>query len=163
MRKDRYRETLVSKPWPAKSGWVLVVWACAKRLRQKGVASNRSPTVPWSSNSKKEFAGCTGNVRRSLHSGTSALQVSLGALKEKYKWRDGDEVIIRPWTSSPDVNILLDNRLTPVFVDVEPEIIFHRSRKYRRRDTKKTRAIIPVHTFGFACGMDAIHEHREKI
>src|SRR3989344_6158165 len=49
-------------------------------------------------------------------SGTDALKIALGALKQKYGWKDGDEVIIPAVTFIATLNVVLMNNLTPVLV-----------------------------------------------
>ncbi len=92
------------------------------------------------------------------NSGTSALHVAIAALKEVYKWSDGDEVIIPATTFVATANVVLHNNLKPILVDVDslyyelnPELI-------QRAITKKTKVIIPVHLFGQPADMDPIME-----
>ena len=54
------------------------------------------------------------------NSGTSALHIALAALKELHGWADGDEVLVPAVTFVATSNVVLHNRLTPVFVDVDP-------------------------------------------
>ena len=53
------------------------------------------------------------------NSGTSALQIALGALKEYYGYQDGDEVLVPATTFIATSNVVLQNGLKPVFVDVD--------------------------------------------
>jgi dTDP-4-amino-4,6-dideoxygalactose transaminase len=100
------------------------------------------------------------------NSGTSALQVAIHTLKEVHKWKDGDEVIVPAVTFVATINVVLQNKLKPVFVDVwlngnidtsliEPAI------------TSKTRAIIPVHLLGKPADMDTVmriaKKHKLKV
>src|SRR5258708_21539323 len=55
------------------------------------------------------------------NSGTSALQIALAALKERYGWADGDEVLVPAVTFVATSNVVLYNNLKPIFVDVEPD------------------------------------------
>lgn len=101
------------------------------------------------------------------NSGTSALQAGLHALKIKYKWKDGDEVIVPGITFVATVNIVIQNGLKPIFVDVEPDFFEIDPSKIEKAITKKTRAIIPVHIGGHPCDMDPIlniaKKHKLKI
>lgn len=101
------------------------------------------------------------------NSGTSALQAGLHALKIKYKWRDGDEVIVPALTFVATVNIVLQNGLKPVFVDVDPDFFEIDPSKIEIAITKKTKAIIPVHIGGQPCDMEPIlkiaNKHNLKI
>ncbi len=55
-----------------------------------------------------------------MNSGTSALQVGLDALRLANGWAEGDEVIVPALTFVASSNIVLQNRLRPVFVDIDP-------------------------------------------
>ncbi len=90
------------------------------------------------------------------NSGTSALQAGLHALKIKYEWHDGDEVIVPALTFVATVNIVLQNGLKPIFVDVDPDFFEIDPSKIEKAITKKTRAIVPVHIGGQPCDMDPI-------
>ncbi len=90
------------------------------------------------------------------NSGTSALQVSLQALKEKYHWKDGSEVIVPALTFVATSNIVLHNRMKPVFVDVERNTYNIEPAKIYGKITKKTKAIIPVHIGGLPADMASI-------
>ncbi len=96
------------------------------------------------------------------NSGTSALQAGLHAMKIKYGWRDGDQVIVPALTFVATVNIILQNNLKPVFVDVDPDYFEIDPSKIEKAITKKTRAIIPVHIGGHPCDMEPIMKLAKK-
>lgn len=101
------------------------------------------------------------------NSGTSALQVSLHALKELYKWKDGDEVLVPAITFPATVNIVLQNNLKPIFVDVTRQFYDIDPAKIEEKIGKKTKAIIPVHIGGHLADMEPIlniaKKHNLKI
>ncbi len=101
------------------------------------------------------------------NSGTSSLQVALQALKEIHKWNDGDEVLVPAVTFIATSNIVLHNKMIPVFVDVEHDYYGIDPKKIEEKITPRTRAIIPVHLFGMPCAMDEIlsiaKKHNLKI
>lgn len=90
------------------------------------------------------------------NSGTSALHVALQALKETYRWADGDEILIPAMTFIASSNVALHNRLRPVFVDIEPDYFGIDPQQIERHLTPRTRAIMPVHMFGLPCDMEAV-------
>ncbi|HVA67205.1 MAG TPA: DegT/DnrJ/EryC1/StrS family aminotransferase [Elusimicrobiota bacterium] len=90
------------------------------------------------------------------NSGTSALHIALQALKEKHRWKDGDEVLVPAVTFVATSNIVLHNRMTPVFVDVRPDTYNIDPALIEKKITRKTRAIIPVHLLGLPADMGAI-------
>lgn len=112
---------------------------------------------------EKEWAKLHG-VKYALfcNSGTSALQVAIHALKDKYGWKDGDEVIIPATTFVATMNVILHNKLKPVFVDVERDYFNIDPEKIERAINNKTRAIMPVHLLGQPAQMDRIMEIAKK-
>lgn len=95
------------------------------------------------------------------NSGTSALQVSLYYLKDKYGWKDGDEVIVPALTFVATVNVILQNRLKPVLVDVDDTYNID-TELIQRAITKRTRAILPVHLLGQPARMNKIMRIAKK-
>lgn len=92
------------------------------------------------------------------NSGTSALQIALGALREQYGYQDGDQVLVPAVTFIASSNIVLQNRLQPVFVEVDPLTYNIDPARMAEKITPRTRAVIPVHLFGLPCEMDPILE-----
>ncbi|MCE5286501.1 MAG: DegT/DnrJ/EryC1/StrS family aminotransferase [Pelosinus sp.] len=101
------------------------------------------------------------------NSGTSALHVALEALKEKYQWDEGSEVLVPAITFIASSNACMHAGLRPVFVDVDPITYNINPNRIEAKITDKTVAIMPVHTFGQPCEMDAIvklsRKHNLKI
>jgi perosamine synthetase len=89
-------------------------------------------------------------------SGTAALKIALHALKDKYKWKDGDEVIIPAVTFVATMNVVIMNNLQPVLVDVKEDTVNIDPELIEQAITKKTRAILPVHLLGQPAAMKAI-------
>jgi perosamine synthetase len=137
----------------------LTISELEKRYVNEVLDSNRLSYGPFSRRFETELAelhGCRFGVMS--NSGTSSLQVALQALKERHGWTDGDEVIVPAVTFVATSNIVLHNRMTPVFVDVEPDTYNIDPAKIEERLTERTRAIIPVHLFGLPADMDPILE-----
>ena len=135
----------------------------AKSYVQDVLNSNRLSYGPYSKKFEDEFAKL--HDRRFgifSNSGTSALQISLAALKEKYNWRDGDEVIVPAVTFVASSNIVLQNDMVPVFVDVDAKTYNINASLIGPAISSKTRAIIPVHLFGLSCEMREIKEVADK-
>ena len=87
-------------------------------------------------------------------SATTALHLAVIALDVKA----GDEVIVPAFTWVSTANVVLYQGAKVVFVDVDP-ITFNLDLKdLRKRITKRTKAIIPVHLFGLCADMDQIKE-----
>ena len=54
-----------------------------------------------------------------VNSGTAGLHLALKLLKERGGWQEGDEVISTPLTFVSTNHVILYERLTPVFADVD--------------------------------------------
>lgn len=136
--------------------------AVQKGLVNRVLDSNRLSYGPMTVRFEKEWAKLHG-VKFALfcNSGTSALHVSLQALKEKYGWKDGSEVIIPAVTFVATMNVVLHNNLKPVFVDVDEYFNIDPS-LIERKINDKTKAIIPVHLLGQPAQMDKIMKLAKK-
>jgi perosamine synthetase len=87
-------------------------------------------------------------------SATTALHLAVVALNIK----DGDEVIVPAFTWVSTANIVLYQGAKVVFVDVDPKTFNLDPDDLKKRITKNTKAIIPVHLFGLCADMDRIKE-----
>lgn len=130
--------------------------------------SGRISYGPMSLEFERKFAAAHDCAYAILsNSGTSALQVALQALKEIHHWNDGDQVIVPATTFVATADIVLHNRLVPVFVDVDPTIYNINVDLIEAAITDRTRAIIPVHLFGQSANMLRVMEianaHRMKV
>jgi len=88
----------------------------------------------------------------SLASGTDALHLCLRALDIK----KGDEVITTPFTFIAAAEAIVYVGATPVFADIDEHTLNIDPSKIKEKITSKTRAIIPVHLFGYPADMEAI-------
>lgn len=129
----------------------------ARRLVNQVLDSNRLSYGPMSQAFESRFAalhGCKYGVLS--NSGTSSLLVALQTLKELHGWQDGDEVIVPALTFVATVNVVLQLRLKPVLVDVEPDYYGMDFQELFYKSTSKTRCVVPVHTFGQPCQIKGI-------
>ena len=83
---------------------------------------------------------------------TAALHLSLMALGIK----KDDEVIIPDLTFVADANAILACNAKPVIVDINKENFFLSISNIKKNITKKTKAIIPVHSYGQVCNIEEI-------
>jgi len=88
-----------------------------------------------------------------VNSCTSALFLLLKAMGIK----QGDEVITSPYTFAATANVIVHCGAKPVFCDTMDDFNIDAS-EIRKKITKKTKAIIPVHFAGKPCDMDKIKE-----
>jgi perosamine synthetase len=119
--------------------------------------SGRISYGPMSADFERRF-GELHNCKYAIlsNSGTSSLMVALQTLKELHGWLDSDEVIVPATTFVATANIVLHCRMTPVFVDVDPDTYNLDYTKLEVAITHRTRAIIPVHLFGQPANMRRI-------
>ena len=96
------------------------------------------------------------------NSGTSALHIALAALKERHGWHDDDEVLVPAVTFVATSNIVLHNRMRPVFVDVHPRTYNMDPDRIEEKITARTRAIIPVHLMGLPADMGPIGDIAQR-
>ncbi|MDV6236889.1 DegT/DnrJ/EryC1/StrS family aminotransferase [Leptospira ellisii] len=84
--------------------------------------------------------------------GTVAIHLALQALGIG----PGDEVIIPSFTMIATAFAVCYTGAMPVFVDVQPDTWNLDPDLFRKKITKKTKAVIPVHIMGLMCDMDPI-------
>jgi len=85
-------------------------------------------------------------------SGTTALHVALLA----HGIGPGDEVITTPFTFIASANSILFTGAKPVFVDIDEETFNIDPALIEAAITPRTKAIMPVHLYGYVCDIDAL-------
>lgn len=97
-----------------------------------------------------------------VNSGSSANLVMFSALKEKFNWKDGDEIIVScvgfPTTIAPIVQV----GLKPVFVDIDFSDLNWDVSQIEGKISNKTRGIISSPVLGNSYDYDKIIEICEK-
>ncbi len=121
----------------------------------RGVLTNQGPNVQELQNKLSDYL----NVKNFHYvtNGTLALQLALAALDIN----DGD-IITTPFSYVATISSILWQRCNPVFVDIEPENFTIDANKIEAAITPKTRAIMGVHVFGYACNIQKIEEIAQK-
>jgi perosamine synthetase len=94
-------------------------------------------------------------------SGTTALQTAVLA----HGIGSGDEVITTPFTFIASANCVLFAGARPVFVDIDERTYNMDPSRIEAAITPRTKAILPVHLFGYPCDMEPIMElaHRHGL
>lgn len=90
--------------------------------------------------------------------GTDALQIAMMALG----LQPGDEVITPSFTYIATTEVIALLRLTPVFVEVDPQTFCMDPVALEKAMTLKTKAIVPVHLYGHAAPMEEIMATAKK-
>jgi perosamine synthetase len=86
-----------------------------------------------------------------VSSGTAGLHLALRAVGVQ----DGDEVVTSPFSFVASANAAVFERARPVFADIDPLTLNLDPDAAAAAVTSRTRALLPVHVFGFPADMDA--------
>ncbi len=86
-----------------------------------------------------------------LQNGTIALQLAIKALGI-----NSGEIITTPFSYVATTSSILWQSCTPVFVDIEPHSFTIDVSKIEKAITPHTKAIMPVHVFGYPCDVEAL-------
>lgn len=138
--------TYITKPYlPPQEEYLKRVSA----IFERDILTNQGPEVRELENTMRSFLG----VRsfQYVANGTVALQLALRALN----LTEG-EIITTPFSYVATSSSILWERCTPVFVDIEQKNFTLDSTKIEASITPRTKAILPVHVFGYACNVEAI-------
>ena len=92
------------------------------------------------------------------NSGTTALHLALDTLG----LGKGDEVIVPSFTFVATIQAITQTGAKPVFCDINADDLNIDPDDAKKRITRKTRAIVPVHYRGIPCNMDTIHDIAAK-
>lgn len=93
------------------------------------------------------------NYPIAVNSGTSALHLALILANIK----EGDEVILPAQTFIASALVILQQKATPVFADIDYYTGNISPISIEQKITSKTKAIMPVHWGGYPCDMDEIN------
>jgi len=98
----------------------------------------------------REYCGARHAITAS--NGTTAIHMALLALGIE----SGDEVIVPGFAFQAAANVTLHLGATPVFADVDPQSWCMTAKSIEDRLSSRTKAIVPVHTYGNVCDMEGI-------
>lgn len=105
---------------------------------------------------EQAFAGRLGATCASaVSSGTAGLHLALRAVGVT----DGDEVVTSPFSFVASANVMLFERATPVFADIDPVTLTLDPDAAAAAITERTTAILPVHIFGWPADLAALRRH----
>jgi perosamine synthetase len=90
-----------------------------------------------------------------VSSGTAALHLALRAIGVS----EGDEVITSPFSFVASANVILYERARPVFADIDPVTLNLDPDAAAAAITGRTRALLPVHIFGYPADVSALERH----
>jgi perosamine synthetase len=141
----------------------IVISEQGKKYVNEAIDAQRLSYGPFSRRFESEFAKLH-DVKHCVltNSGTSSLQIALAVLKEKYGWKDGDEVLCPATTFIATSNVILQNNMVPVFVDIDPQTYNLDPHQMEKHITPKTRCVMVVHLYGQPADMDPIMQICKK-
>ena len=93
-----------------------------------------------------------------VSSGTAGLHLALRAVGVG----EGDEVITSPFSFVASANVALYERARPVFADIDPVTLNLDPDAAAAAVSERTRALLPVHIFGYPADMPAFEELAAK-
>jgi len=111
----------------------------------------------------KEFANELSNYLGAKHvipcaNGTDALQIAMMALD----LQPGDEVITTSFTYAATCEVIALLKLTPVFVDTDPDTFGMDLAGVEKAIGPKTKALVPVHLYGQCADMEPLLKLAQK-
>ena len=124
--------------------------ALLKGIWESGILTHNGPLVQRFEKELERELGISQFV--AVSNGTIALQIAIKALGLT------GEIITTPFTWIATVSAIQWEGCTPVLADIVRETLNISTEEIRKRITKDTVAIMPVHVFGNHCDIDAIEE-----
>src|SRR6476620_8033731 len=102
---------------------------------------------------EEAFADIAGTAHAvACSSGTAGLHASLARLGVG----PGDEVVTSSFSFVASANVILVQHATPVFADIDEQTFNVDPEAVEAAITPRTKAILPVHIFGYPCDIEAI-------
>lgn len=142
----------ITKPYlPPKEEYLQRISA----IFDREILTNQGPEVCALETDMKKFLGVS--YFQYVTNGTIALQIAMRSLNIT----EG-EVITTPFSYVATISAILWEHCTPVFVDIEPDNFTIDPAKIEAAITPYTKAIMPVHVFGYACDVDKIEAISKK-
>ncbi|HXC23736.1 MAG TPA: DegT/DnrJ/EryC1/StrS family aminotransferase, partial [Solirubrobacteraceae bacterium] len=136
-----------------------LVGAAEEQLIAEVLASGQLSLGPRVAEFERLFAKFIGGrFACAVSSGTAGLHLALRAVGVS----DGDEVITSPFSFVASANAALYERARPVFADIDPVTLNLDPLAAEAVLSERTRAILPVHIFGYPADMPAFERIADK-
>lgn len=91
-----------------------------------------------------------------VNSGSSANLVMITALKKRFRWQDGDEIIVSPVGFPTTIAPIIQNKLVPKFIDIEFNTLNFDVDLIEQAITNKTKAIFVSPVLGNPPNLEVI-------
>jgi perosamine synthetase len=144
-------------PWGAVADEVIplarpVLGVAEERAVVEVLRSGQLSLGPRVGEFERRFADRVGApLASAVSSGTAGLHLALRAVGVG----EGDEVITSPFSFVASANAALYERARPVFADIDPVTLNLDPQAAAAAVTERTRALLPVHIFGYPADMPA--------
>jgi CDP-6-deoxy-D-xylo-4-hexulose-3-dehydrase len=104
------------------------------------------------------------NVKHShmVNSGSSANLLLIAALKQRFGWQEDDEIIVSPVGFATTISVIHQNRLKPIFVDIEWNTLNFDLDQIESKITKKTKGIFVSPVLGNPPDMDRLKDIADR-
>lgn len=152
MKKERVHKRMIpiSKPF---------IGDAEKQAVLEVLESGMLAQGPRTAALEEHFAAVCGTKHAiATSSGTTALHLALLA----HGIGPGDEVITTPFTFIASVNTIIFTGAQPIFIDIQPDTFNINPQHIEPAITPRTKAIMPVHLYGYPCQMDTIMDIAER-
>ena len=126
-----------------------------KEIWSSRYLTNEGPLLQRLQNDLKEYLGL--DYINMVTNGTIALQLALRALDI-----EEGEIITTPFTFVATTTSIIWEKFKPIFVDIDKDTLCIDVNKIEEAITKKTKAIMAVHVFGYPCDVDKVQEIANK-
>ncbi len=121
---------------------------------ETGWISSEGPFIKKLENDFSAYCGQKYGI--AVANGSVAIDVAVKALKDIFKFEDGDEIIIPSFTIISCAQSVVYQGLKPVFIDANPITWNINTDLIEQAITKRTRAIMVVHIYGLPSDMEPI-------
>lgn len=128
-------------------------WGREREYVQDAISSTWISGGPYVTRLESQFSGLLGGLDcLAVSNGTTALHLAYLGIG----LRPGDEVIVPGFAFMAAANVAIHMGAQPVFCEVDPLTWCMRAEDVEAKLSARTRAIVPVHTYGNVCDMDPI-------
>jgi len=97
-----------------------------------------------------------------VNSGSSANLILIAGLKKRFGWEDDDEIILSPVGFPTTISVVYQNKLKPIFVDIEWNTLNFDLNQIESKITPKTRGIFVSPVLGNPPNLDVLIELCDK-
>ena len=130
-----------------------IFWGNEKKYINKAIDSTWISGGPFVERFELEFARCnSARYAVSTLNGTTSLHLAFLALGIKPE----DEIIVPGFGFHAAANLALQFNAKPVFTEVDPHTWCMSAAEIEKCLSPRTRAIVPIHTYGNVCSMEEI-------